>query len=63
MIIGFSALCALLLSAVVAQGASAADNGQTFFECSEAATTKEFSDAHCDKKVACPSATCSSRPR
>lgn len=40
--------CALLTGALAAQGASAAGNGQTIFECSAAATTKEFSDAHCD---------------
>jgi hypothetical protein len=39
-------MCALLLCAVAAQGASAA--GQTIFECSKSATTKAFSDAHCD---------------
>jgi hypothetical protein len=45
-IIGLALMCALLLSAVAAQGASAAGNGQTIFECSSGGTG--FKDAHCD---------------
>jgi hypothetical protein len=46
-IVGLSLLCALLFSAVAAQGASA---GQTAFTCAPNTTTgaEQFSDAHCD---------------
>jgi hypothetical protein len=44
-IVGLTVLCALVLSAFAAANASAA--GTTTFTCSEAATTKNFSDADC----------------
>jgi hypothetical protein len=45
---GLAIGCALLALAVFAQSASAATAGQTVFECTQSATTKTFSDAHCD---------------
>ena len=45
-IIGLALVCALALGALAAQGASAAGNGQTIFEC--ASGGEGFSDAHCD---------------
>jgi hypothetical protein len=49
-IIGFALMCALLLCAVAAQGASAAGNGQTINECVKV-PHGNFSDAHCDSEV------------
>lgn len=46
--IGPVLICALAISALAAQDASAEGNGQTIFECSTSAATREFSDAHCD---------------
>jgi len=48
-VIGLALVCALVLSALGAQAASAASN-QTIFECTKSATTKTFSDAHCDNE-------------
>jgi hypothetical protein len=51
-VIGLSLLCALLFSAIVAQGASAATNGQTAVTCVPVEAKKgDFEDAHCDKNV------------
>jgi hypothetical protein len=44
----FALMCALVLCAVAAQGASAAGKGQTIFECSKEAPIRPFNDAHCD---------------
>lgn len=46
-IIGFCALCALLVSAFAAQGAVAATNGTTLFTCSSSAAVKDFKTEHC----------------
>jgi len=49
-VIGLSLLCALLFSAVVAQGASAATGGQTAVTCVPVEANKgDFKDAHCDE--------------
>ncbi len=48
-LIPISIICALLAGAVVAQSAMAEVTGRTLFECSKSATTKTFSDPHCDK--------------
>ncbi|MGV1050488.1 MAG: hypothetical protein ACOYD4_18410 [Solirubrobacterales bacterium] len=45
-IVGLCMLCALLLSAIAAQGASAA-NGITAFTCSSSASVKDFKTEHC----------------
>lgn len=45
-VVGLSLLCALVFSAFGAASASA--KGTTAVECSSAAVTKDFSDAHCD---------------
>jgi hypothetical protein len=50
--VGLSLLCALLVCAFVAQSASAAAAvNTTAFTCVEGGGEKDFSDAHCDKKV------------
>ncbi len=50
-IVGLCMLCALLVSAVAAQGASAATNGTTSFTCQEVtAGTGVFNDAHCKEE-------------
>jgi uncharacterized alpha/beta hydrolase family protein len=50
-VVGLTLLCALLLSALAAQSASAT-KGTTAFACSSGAGVKDFSDAHCDKGTA-----------
>ena len=51
-IVGLCMACALLVSAVGAQSAAAAQTGTTAFTCSESATTKSWSNAHCNGSVA-----------
>jgi hypothetical protein len=48
-VVGLMMLCALVLSAVVAQGAQA--KGQTAFTCAPTSSGAGFSDAHCDNAV------------
>lgn len=51
--VGLSLICALLFCALAAGGASAAEGkNTTAFTCVEGGGEKDFSDAHCDKKVA-----------
>jgi hypothetical protein len=50
--VGLSLLCALFFCAFAAQSASAAEGkNTTAFTCVEGGGEKDFSDAHCDKKV------------
>ncbi len=50
--VGLSLICALFICALAAQGASAAEGkNTTAFTCVEGGGEKDFSDAHCDKKV------------
>lgn len=53
-IIGLASVCALLGSALVAQGSAAAGNGQTIFECSHTAPVLEFHEPHCDNQEPTP---------
>src|ERR1700712_4429869 len=47
-IVGLCMACALLVSAFAAQSAAAAQTGTTAFTCSEGATTKPWSNPHCN---------------
>src|ERR1043166_4096070 len=49
-VVGLTLLCALLLSALAAQSASAT-KGTTAFPCTSSAGIDDFSDAHCDNGV------------
>jgi len=50
--VGISLICALVFSALAAQGAAAAEGkNTTAFTCVEGGGEKDFSDAHCDNNV------------